>query len=260
MRLANELAKVSQMNPISYRSGSTSLHSLDVRVKFALLVLLSLSIVKVGLLHLAVLICGLVALQVYIGISFTSIVTELRYLFFLLALVFAVRVFSVPGEPLIHYQWFSVSRQGIVAAALVTARMLLVVLLGLTLVITTRPAEIKAAVEWFLKPFSGIPRARIGTMLGLLLRLIPLLTAQIGETMDAQRARAVENRKNPIYRLTWFAIPFLRRSFTAVDRLSMAMEARCYTDDRTGHPLAVTRRDWFVLAAGLAYGTLVLVI
>ena len=107
----------------------------------------------------------------------------------------------------------------------------------MTLVITTRPTEIKAAVEWFLKPFPAIPRARIGTMLGLLLRLIPLLTAQAAETMDAQRARGVENRKNPIYRLTWFAIPFLRRSFTAVDHLSMAMEARCYTDERTTPPV-----------------------
>ena len=234
------------------------LHRIDVRFKIFLLILLSLSILNAGLLHLASLICALFALLVTLGYSLQSIFSALRYIFLLLLLVFTVRSLTMPGEVLIQVQWISASRQGALAGALIAARMLLVVLLGFTLVVTTRPAELKAAVEWFLKPFPGIPRARIGTMLGLVLRLIPLLLAQAGETMDAQRSRGVENRKNPVYRLTRFAIPFLRRSLSAVDRLSLAMEARCYTDDRTGHPLNAARRDWYVLAAGLAYGVFAL--
>ena len=248
------------MNPIGYRCGSTPLHRLDARFKFLLLILLSLSILSAGLLHLAVLIGALFIVLARLGMSIQSIRTALRPLFLLLLLVFAARALTTPGQPLLQTQWMSVSRQGVAAGAVITARMLLVVLLGWTLVVTTRPAEIKAAVEWFLKPFPGIPRARIGTMLGLLLRLIPLLTAQVGETMDAQRARGVENRKNPIYRLRWFATPFLRRCLVCVDHLSMAMEARCYRDDRTGHRLSATRWDWIALAAGLAVAILVLVI
>lgn len=246
------------MNPIAYRSGTTPVHLLDARIKFALLMLLSLSIVKAGLLHLALLLCGLMALLAILGASPQSICKELRYLFALLTLVFIVRALTMPGEPVFQLPGFSLSRQGAVAGIRIAARMLSVVLLGMILVLSTRPAEIKAAVEWFLRPFPAIPRARIGTMLGLLLRLIPLLTAQGSETMDAQRARAVENRKNPVYRLTWFAIPFLRRSFAAVDRLSMAMEARCYTDDLTAARLSATRRDWLVLSAGLVYAIFVL--
>jgi energy-coupling factor transporter transmembrane protein EcfT len=247
------------MNPLGYRSGSTPVHLLDVRIKFAVMLLVSLSIIKAGPLHLALLICGQMVLLCYLGYSFKSVLTELRSIFVLLSLVFIVRSITMPGEALLQVGWFSVTRQGVLSGALITARMLLVVLLGMTLVITTRPTAIKTAVEWFLMPFPGLPRVRIGTMLGLLLRLIPLLTAQAGETMDAQRARGVENRKNPIYRLTWFAIPFLRRSFAAVDRLSMAMEARCYTDDRTTNPLSAGRRDWFVLSAGAVYAIIVLV-
>jgi energy-coupling factor transporter transmembrane protein EcfT len=248
------------VNSIGYRCGATLLHRFDVRFKFFLLILLSLVILKAGLLHLALLIGANIVLFATLGLSFRSVWTTLRYVFVLFALVFTVRVFTTPGEALIHTPWLSVSGQGLAAGATITARMLLVVLLGLTLVITTRPAEIKAAVEWFLKPLPGIPRARIGTMLGLLVRLIPLLAAQAEETLDAQRARGIENRKNPVYRLTWFAIPFLRRSFAAVDRLSTAMEARCYSDDRTGYPLAAARRDWLLLAAGMAYGVFVLVV
>jgi len=246
------------MSPISYRLGTGALHALDARFKFVILIVLSLSVVKAGALHLALLACGQIALLSFLGCSFKSLTTELRYLLVLLLLVFLVRAFTMPGEAVFRLYWLSFSRQGAAAGALIAARMLLVVLLGTTLVITTRPAEIKAAVEWFLKPFPGLPAARIGTMFGLLLRLIPLLSVQFAETMDAQRARGVENRINPVYRLTWLAIPFLRRSFSAADRLSIAMEARCYTDDRTGHRLTATRRDWLVLAVGIVYGIFVL--
>lgn len=246
------------MNPFAYRSGSTLVHILDVRIKFAVLILVSLSIVNAGPVHLAVLICGLMVLLRYLGVSFQALGAVLRPLSALLALVLIVRAFTMPGEVLIDLYWLTFSRQGAVSGALIVARMLLVVLLGMTLVITTRPAAIKAAVEWFLKPFPGIPRGRIGTMLGLMLRLIPMLSAQGSETMDAQRARLVENRKNPVYRLSWFAIAFLRRSFASVDRLSMAMAARCYTDDRTSYPLSVDRRDWFILSVGLVYTAVVL--
>ena len=247
------------MTSFGYRSGTTWLHGLDVRVKFAVLILLGVAILKVGLLHLFGLIGLQIALLIYLGCSLKSIGTELRYLLVLLAIVFIVRVFSMPGDPIIRFGWLSASRQGLIAGALISARMLLVVLLGQILVITTRPAEIKAAVEWFLKPFPAVPRARIGTMLGLLLRLIPVLTAQVAETLAAQRARGVENRLNPVYRLTWLVLPFLRRSFASVDNLSMAMEARCYSDDRSGHRLSATWRDWMALAAGLTYAVFILI-
>ena len=247
------------MHPVSYRAGSSVVHRLDVRFKLVLLILLSVSILDAGLLHLALLIGLQVALLIHLGVSLQSIFATLRTLLILLAVIFVVRVFTTPVEPADSRQWLFVSHPGIASGARITARMLVVVLLALTVVITTRPVEIKAAVEWFLKPLPGIPSGRIGTMLGLLLRLIPLLTVQAGETMQAQRARAVENRKNPVYRLTWFAIPFLRRSFVSVDHLTTAMEARCYTDDRTGPSLTAARRDWAALAAGLTYVILVLV-
>ena len=104
-----------------------------------------------------------------------------------------------------------------------------------------------------LKPVPLIPRARIATMMALLLRLIPLIFTQLSETMDAQRARGIENRKNPFYRMTKFSIPFLRRSFETADRLALAMEARCYSDQRTDPQLNASRRDIAVLSAAVAF-------
>jgi energy-coupling factor transporter transmembrane protein EcfT len=94
-----------------------------------------------------------------------------------------------------------------------------------------------------------MPAERIAAMLGLIVRFIPLIFEEVSRTIDAQRARAVENRRNPVYRMVKFGLPLLRRIFETSDRLVLAMEARCYTEDRTGPELSAGREDWIVLAA-----------
>jgi energy-coupling factor transporter transmembrane protein EcfT len=139
------------------------------------------------------------------------------------------------------------------AGAVVVWRMALVVLLGLVFTATTPSSRIKAAVQWLLKPIPLVSRARIATMMALLLRLIPLMLTQVSETMDAQRARGVEKRKNPFYRLKKFSIPFLRRSFETADRLALAMAARCYSDQRTDPQLSASRRDIGILSVAVVF-------
>jgi len=70
---------------------------------------------------------------------------------------------------------------------------------------------------------------------------------QAKETLDAQRARGVENRKNPVYRLVKLGIPVLRRTFERADKLASAMEARCYSENRTDSLLSSGVRDWISL-------------
>jgi len=78
--------------------------------------------------------------------------------------------------------------------------------------------------------------------------------------MAAQRARAVENRKNPIYRLTKFVIPFIRRTFESADRLALAMEARGYTENRTQPQFSIRIRDWIALAGAAGFCCLAFVV
>jgi energy-coupling factor transporter transmembrane protein EcfT len=42
-------------------------------------------------------------------------------------------------------------------------------------------------------------------------------------------------------------IPLIRRTFEQADRLIVAMEARCYSEDRTDPVLSATRLDWIAL-------------
>ena len=122
--------------------------------------------------------------------------------------------------------------RGCTTGLLVSWRLLLIILAGVFLSTTTRAAEVKAGVQWLLDPVPLVPAGRVATMMGLILRFMPLVLEQARETAAAQRARGVENRKNPVYRLRVYAVPLLRRSFERADRLALAMEARCYSEQR----------------------------
>ena len=94
---------------------------------------------------------------------------------------------------------------------------------------------------------SFIPSKRIATMMSLVVRFIPVIFDQARETADAQRARGVDNRKNPIYRLKKLGIPLMRRTFERADKLAVAMEARCYSENRTDPGLYARSKDWAAL-------------
>jgi energy-coupling factor transporter transmembrane protein EcfT len=117
---------------------------------------------------------------------------------------------------------------------------------------TTRSAEIRTAVVWFLRPVPWIPAARVGTMIGLLVRFLPEVLRTARETAAAQRARGIENRKNPVYRLTRLAVPLMRKTFLRADRLALAMTARCYSEDRTDPELRAGPGDRAILLTAVA--------
>jgi energy-coupling factor transporter transmembrane protein EcfT len=54
-------------------------------------------------------------------------------------------------------------------------------------------------------------------------------------------------------------IPLMRRTFEQADNLSLAMAARCYSENRTGPRLSSNAIDWIALA-GVLVMCLVIVI
>jgi energy-coupling factor transporter transmembrane protein EcfT len=187
-------------------------------------------------------------------------VKELRYFFVLLLFVFLARVLSTGGVSLVEVKFISVSKQGLTAGFLVCWRLAFIVLLGFTLISTTRPAEIKAAVQWYLKPVPFIPEKKVAIMMGLILRFVPVIFDQAAETADAQKARCVQNRRNPVYRLIKLGFPLMRRTFERADDLVAAIEARAFTESRTDPELISHRRDWVALLviSGLCIAVIIL--
>ena len=238
---------MAELTSFGYFPGDSLLHRLDPRFKLLFITLLSLVCLNLYFIALGIFTSLLLGLIIYSRLPLKSGVKELRYFFVLLLFVFMARVLSTGGASLIEVKFISVSKQGLTAGFLVCWRLAFIVLLGFTLISTTRPAEIKAAVQWYLKPVPFIPEKKVAMMMGLILRFVPVIFDQAAETADAQKARCVQNRRNPVYRLIKLGFPLMRRTFERADDLVAAIEARGFTENRTDPELLSHQRDWVSL-------------
>ncbi len=227
-----------ELTAIGFVPGRSFLHRLDPRTKQALLMILSavsmggafsfvslLSVILFGCFHAA-------------GVSLVRLVREIRYFLIFLIFVFAVRTFRFESG------WIFVFDSDLAGEALMICwRLLLVVLMGLLVMVSTRTAHIRAALIWFLRPIPFIHEKMAATMVGLIVRFLPQILFQAADISDAQCARCIERRRNPLVRLKCFAIALFRRTFLSADELVVAMQARCYNENRTLPDFSFSRRD-----------------
>jgi biotin transport system permease protein len=238
---------MAELTLFSYRSGHSVLHRIDVRFKILGLLSISMVSLNVRVLSLTILSSLLIILIIDCRLEFKSFLREIRYFLILMLIILIAHALSTKGTMIFQFYFLSISMHGLYEGALICWRLFLVVLVGLLFVSTTRPSQIKAAVEWFLNPIPFVSGKRLATMLSLVMRFIPVILNQARENADAQKARCVENRKNPIYRLKKIGFPLLRRTFETADELAVAMEARCYSENRTEPEFTARLRDWMVL-------------
>jgi energy-coupling factor transporter transmembrane protein EcfT len=224
------------------------LHRLDPRFKLASLLLLSIASLNAGFWSLLAAGIGVLAVHASTGVRLRAIAAELKIFLFFLLFIFLARSLSTPGDPLFELYGIGPTRQGILLGLQVCWRLGLIVMASLALVVTTRSMEIKGAVEFFFARVPLVPGKRVSTMLSLMVRFIPLILGQVQDTLDAQKSRCVEMRRNPVTRLYRLTVPVMRRIFRSGDLLSIAMASRCYSDERTPVLLRAASRDWIFLA------------
>ena len=244
---------MAELSAFSFRPGQTRLHKLDIRCKLVLLIgfnLISLRVSPFGLLLLAP---PLLLLFSSLRIPIIRTLGQIRLFFVLLLFVLLSRMFFMAGDELITLAGLIVTQQGLSSGLLFCGRLMAILVGSIIFVATSSSMEIKTGLEWFLKPLPFVPEKRIGIMISLMIRFIPLIFEQAAEINNAQKARAVENIKNPVRRLILFSIPLLVKTFQTADRLVVAMEARCYSEDRTDPELFLHRQDLLLSFLTLIY-------
>lgn len=241
------------MTAFAYQPGATLAHRLDARMKLVLVAGAPLIGLRLDFPALGLMALPLAAMVVGCRRSLRIQAAELRWIALLLAFVWAARVLSAEGTTLFSLMALDITREGLREGTLAGLRLALVFLIGALFMATTRSTEIKAGVQWFLKPLPFISAERAGTMLGLLVRFIPVIFEEVSRVCDAQRARAVENRRSPLRRLAGLGVAIMRRVFARTDGLALAMEARCYSEFRTHPAFKASRRDWGVFMLGCGW-------
>jgi energy-coupling factor transporter transmembrane protein EcfT len=251
---------MAELTLFSYRSGYSLLHRLDVRCKILGLLGISIVSLNASLPSLGILSGVLILLLLNVRLAFKDFLRQIRYFFILMLIILIARALSTGGGQVYHIYFLPVSIQGLGQGAMICWRLFLVVLVGLLFVSTTKPSQIKAAIKWFATPVPFVSGQRLATMLSLVMRFIPVILNQARETSEAQKARCVENRKNPIYRLKKIGLPLLRRTFENADRLIVAMEARCYSENQTDPDLRFCLTDWIAFLGVFALSALLIII
>ncbi len=230
-----------------FRSGTGFLHRMDPRFKMITLAAISLSLCGAGVVGLLVLTVLFIILALDCGLQLKTVVLEFRYFIFFLLVVFIARCFTEPGEAVVSIRSIVISKRGVIEGALAAWRLALIFLLGLLMSISTRPKEIRVAVENLLAPIPFVKERRIAVMIGLVVRFIPVILSLAADVSAAQRARAVEQRRNPFYRLSCFVLPLLRRTIDRAEKLTIAMEARCFDGERATVHMVAQIRDYYSL-------------
>ena len=221
------------MTLFAFRPADSALHRLDTRCKLFMLALFSLASLATGFTGCAVALAVLFFFLTTAGIAPLTVLWQLRYFILMLGVICLTRALTTPGTAMICFFQITVTGQGLVTGALVALRFFLVMLTGLLFSVTTRPASVKAAVQWYLAPLPWVPEKRVGVMIGLALGFLPLILRQAQEAGDAVQARCGNLEKNPVKRLAHLALPMVTRAFGSADHLILAMEARCYSEERT---------------------------
>ncbi|WP_280344509.1 energy-coupling factor transporter transmembrane component T family protein [Nocardia abscessus] len=196
-----------------YRPGNSLLHRIPAGAK---LVLLLVSIVAgtvfmrtpVQVLVAATAVAGLFAAA---GIPWRVALAQLRPLVWMVLLIAAFQVLIT-----------SPARAAVVCGVLVLS-----VALAALFTLTTRVTDMLDAVTRWLGPLRrvGVDPERIGLLLALAIRCVPLLAGIVHDVAEARRARGLE------WSMTALVTPVLVRALRTADAMGDALAARGVDDD-----------------------------
>ncbi len=242
---------MAELNPFEFRPGSTSLHYLDTRCKFFLVCIMSLSLVNAGFLSCFIALGVLLFFLKQIKFKIVETCKQLKYFILFLVFLIIVRSLTMPGDPIVSFHGMAITSQGLYQGSLVALRFFLVMVIGLLFSATTRTASIKTAVQWYLKPIPFVPEKRVAIMISLALRFLPLILKQGRETSNAIQSRCGNLQKNPIKKFIRLTLPVLKKVFLSADHLILAMEARCYCENRTDPEFKTWEKEMVFIISSL---------
>lgn len=218
-----------------YYPADSVIHKLDPRVKLfgTLIYIISLFCFR-GAAAFATVTLFLIAVIWTSKVPFKFMVKGLKAIMILMLITAAFNLFMTPGETLVSFWIFKITKEGVVNAALMAVRLTYLILGTSIMTLTTTPNQLTDGLEKALMPLSkiGIPVHAIAMMMSIALRFIPILIEETDKIMKAQMARGADfesgNLLKKIKSMIPLLVPLFVSAFRRADDLAMAMEARCY--------------------------------
>lgn len=218
-----------------YVAGHSFWHRLDPRAKILWTILWMGTLFAVSTVWGYMAFVGVLLLVVAISrLPVGALLRGVRPLLYLIVFTVAFNVLFTPGVVLWRWGFLTVTREGLVTAAQVTARLLLLLTGASVLTLTTSPLALADGLEALLRPGQrwGLPAHEMAMMMSIALRFIPTLLEETEKIMKAQKARGADfesgNLLTRARSLIPVLIPLFVNAFRRADDLALAMEARAY--------------------------------
>lgn len=237
-----------------YYPANSFLHRLDPRLKIIFLIGYIVAIFVAsnfyGLLACAVV---LVAATLLSEVPPKKVLRSVKGILFILLFTAVLNIFFYQGTT-IYFEWgvIKISKEGLIFAAFLAARLFLLVTFSSLLTFTTTPVALTDGIESLLYPLKLIrfPVHELALIMSIALRFIPTLMDETDRIMNAQKARGADFESGGLIKrvkaVVPILIPLLMSAFRRADELGDAMDARCYmgSKNRTKYKkLVFTWRD-----------------
>lgn len=247
-----------------YYPSASGVHHMDARVKVLLMlayvVLIFFVDSFVGYLAYALFV---LAVTLIAKVPLRTLLRSVKGVFVLIIFISIINVFfSGLGEPLWKWWVLSVSVEGLLHAAKMALRILLLVLGPALLTYTTTPMELTDAIESLMAPLKLVrfPVRDVAVIMSIALRMVPTLMEETDRIMLAQKARGASLDNGNLFKrikaLIPVLIPLFVGSFRRAEELALALDARCYNASPKRTRYRILRLTWRDLVGALVFGAL----
>ena len=246
-----------------YPSGS-SIHKLDPRTKIlaTFAYIIGLFFIKRFIGYVFVAACFYAVVRAS-KVPFKFMLKGLKSIMFILMFTVVLNIFfTTTGNIIWSWGFLKITDQGLMIAAKMGVRLVLLIVGSSLLTLTTSPIELTDGIESLLSPFRkiGVPAHEIAMMMSIALRFIPILLEETDKIMKAQMARGADFESGNIIErakaMIPIMVPLFISAFRRAEELAMAMEARCYRGGvgRTRlNSLVYRKRDYIAFGSMLMF-------
>lgn len=237
-----------------YYPADSIIHKLDPRTKLigTLIFLVSLFLFP-GFSGYVIATAVLAFIIIISKVPFSFMVRGMKPILLILIITLCFHIFLTPGEILVQWWIFKITKEGLYQAARMGIRLTYLVIGASVMTLTTTPNQLTDGLEKLMNPLKKIhiPVHEIAMMMSIALRFIPVLMEETEKIMKAQIARGADfesgNLIKKVKSMVPLLVPLFVSAFRRANDLAMAMEARCYHggEGRTQmKPLIYKKRDY----------------
>ncbi len=246
-----------------YYPARSIIHKLDPRVKIVLVLALVVMLFIADTVSAYLVTTALILVIILLSkVPFVFVLKGLKPILYILVFTSLLNIFLTDGTIVYKLGFLKITYEGLVLAATMVARLILLVAATSILTLTTSPIMLTGAIEKLLSPLKvfKFPAHEIAMMMTIALRFIPTLLEETEKLMKAQSARGTDFMSGGIFQkikaMVPILVPLFINSLKRADELALAMECRCYNggEGRTSlKTLKITKQDFVAIVVFLVY-------